>query len=62
MVRGKLLRAWAECLYAGIPKSVVEHELAAHALTNAQVIEQFLPVRFVMAPLGSQGVRVSIDA
>ena len=40
----------------------VATELTQHALTNAQVIEQFLPVRFVMTPLGPQGVRVSVEA
>jgi RNA 3'-terminal phosphate cyclase (ATP) len=40
----------------------VTTELTAHALTNAQVIEQFLPVRFVMTPLDQQGVRVSAEA
>lgn len=38
----------------------VATELTQHALTNAQVIEQFLPVRFVMTPL-AQGIRVSVE-
>ncbi|MDB5929528.1 MAG: RNA-3-phosphate cyclase [Polaromonas sp.] len=38
--------------------------LSQHALTNAEVIEQFLPVRFVMTPVGSgdrKGVVVSVE-
>lgn len=40
----------------------VATELTAHALTNARVIEQFLPVRFVMQPVGKTGVVVSVQA
>ena len=36
-------------------------ELTQHALTNAQVIEAFLPVRFVMAPV-NKGVVVSVES
>jgi RNA 3'-terminal phosphate cyclase (ATP) len=37
-------------------------ELTPHALTNAQVIETFLPVRFVMTKVGKKGVMVSVQA
>jgi RNA 3'-terminal phosphate cyclase (ATP) len=37
-------------------------ELTEHARTNARVIEQFLPVRFVLQPAEAGGVEVSVQA
>jgi RNA 3'-terminal phosphate cyclase (ATP) len=47
-LQGKTSQIWATCL-------------SEHARTNARVIEQFLPLRFVMEPLDG-GVLVQIEA
>ena len=46
----------------GRPGQYFATELTEHALTNARVIETFLPVRFVMTPVDAKGVVISANA
>ncbi|ABM35820.1 RNA-3'-phosphate cyclase [Polaromonas naphthalenivorans CJ2] len=46
----------------GRPGQYFATELTEHALTNARVIEKFLPLRFVMKPVDAKGVVISVNA